>query len=389
MAAKRKKAEPISAPPKAKKAKTGAATKPEPEGYAKWQTRSELSSGLALGEQVSQWDVVANGFIQTIKIHSPAMFKVKPLTLTDGPYKGHKLLMLEPVDITDYFTFTKLPAELRLVIYELLLLEPEGTIKLSTVKPRGLDRRSCWESIQMAHPGMQWNKATGKWIGQSSTNMSILRVSKQLLAEAAPIFYGKHTFSAGTMSTLAHFLRTAGDMRQYIKHISLGASAYTATWARKLRSLLQPAHNLESFTVPHSLICTEKLKGWYLRHCLPPSYLAALCAPMLKASATAHNGDVDPLDVQGILRLTVPSKCYHCRTGHKGGNGCGELICNIECKDRDEHHQDLVKKLRSAVARCLGLTVVEEGSQGERSDRVTDVAECANDAQGNEEETSV
>ncbi|KAH0167992.1 hypothetical protein KCU67_g3671, partial [Aureobasidium melanogenum] len=71
-------------------------------------------------------------FTQTIKLSSKKPFSLEPVLMTKGPYAGRHVLVMQPEpDENEKFPFLDLPAEIRNMIYSLVLERPGCTIRLS------------------------------------------------------------------------------------------------------------------------------------------------------------------------------------------------------------------------------------------------------------------
>ena len=148
--------------------------------------------------------------------------------------------MLEPVENTDYFRFMDLPPELRKMVYDLVLLEKTEKVYLTAYKAKARARRPVKpgfrdhsERYRRKYEGITWDKDNGKWIGVEPSALSLLRVSKDLLAETAPIVYGDHTFNFGDMGVMECFLSHVGNMRQYLRSLELSGHSYFVTKCRR------------------------------------------------------------------------------------------------------------------------------------------------------------
>ena len=103
------------------------------------------------------------------------------MLITQGPYKGRRIIMLEPVA---GFPFLELPAEVRNIIYS-HLLEEDKPIRMDTTKVTHQPRRPVRLGFRSSdgHTGLTWNRNTHKWIDQSPSAHTILRVNKQIFRE--------------------------------------------------------------------------------------------------------------------------------------------------------------------------------------------------------------
>ena len=105
-------------------------------------------------------------------------FSLKPVVLTEGIYKGKRVLLVEE---EKPFRFFDLPPELRNRVYDLVLDEPNGEIEMSSYKPRRKDRhpvRRDW--FRRRNDFGTRDVVTEKLRGPRSSAMTILQVCKQM-----------------------------------------------------------------------------------------------------------------------------------------------------------------------------------------------------------------
>ncbi|KAK3651157.1 hypothetical protein LTR56_005921 [Elasticomyces elasticus] len=331
-----------------------------------WKTDTRLASGGDL-KQISQWRVDTTSYSQTVEVHHNEQFTLKPLTITDGEYKGRQVLMLMPVKITEYFPFMELPPELRQMVYEIVLLEEKSKeITIDSYKPKGLPRRPVQSGFRSTsrsspHHGLTWDKSRGKWIGQQPSNMGLLRVSHQLRRETAPVVYGLQTFHCLGMSPMEVFLDTIGDMRKYLKHLPIQEYAYKPGKERLIFSLLRDAKSLRSIAYPHGLLCGDK-RAYQYGNRSSVEGLMREAAPMLKALHESREHDVTAVSVLDIIKLGRPRLCYQCeRNMDKPNYKCANMSCGYPCSEIEKHHTDFETRLRAGIATEVGITMVVDG----------------------------
>jgi hypothetical protein len=94
------------------------------------------------------------------------------------------------------------------------LLEEDNPIVMTTAKRTDEARRSVrldW-NVRPAQEGVKWDTNKKGWINNPPSAFSILRVSKQVFLETAPIAYGNNGFAFPKMTDLRFFLEALGDM---------------------------------------------------------------------------------------------------------------------------------------------------------------------------------
>ena len=140
-----------------------------------------------------------------------------------------------------------LPAELRQTVYRHVF--PKDTIsEAKTLKhlPRQVGVFSF--SNKLLDRGVQTNIFVHR-----ATNIDLLRVSKQIYKEVAPILYESHTFEFPNDSVMKKFLRLVGPMTANITQIVIKASSWPMN-SKALRKL-SGASALRSVVVEHGILC--------------------------------------------------------------------------------------------------------------------------------------
>ncbi|KAK4900248.1 hypothetical protein LTR27_002472 [Elasticomyces elasticus] len=353
-------------PPKTRtKAKPAVAVAAEPPTFKPWKTDTKLASGGSL-KQVSQWRVDTTSYSQTVEVHHNDQFTLKPLIITDGEYKGRQVLMLMPVTITDYFPFMDLPPELRKMVYELVLLDEKSKkITIDSYKPIGQLRRPVqqgfrWTHRNGPHHGLTWDKAKGKWLGQKRSNLGVMRVSHQMREETAPFVYGLQNFHCLDMSAMEVFFETIGDMRGYLKHLSLDTYGYKPSKSHTIFRLLRDAKSLRSITISHDMLCDDK-RTYHHGKRTTVEGLVGEAAPMLKALHNSREDDKTAVSVFDIIKIERSKICFQCeKFKDKPSYKCSNMACGYSCSEIEKHHSDFKARLRAAIAKALGITLVVE-----------------------------
>ncbi|KAK3112948.1 hypothetical protein LTR53_010233 [Teratosphaeriaceae sp. CCFEE 6253] len=360
-------AEQASSPPKGKKAIKKAKTthQDDPTMWKAWKSHTKLASGGTLTKQVAQWRVDSATYSQTVEVHNNEEFRLQPFTITDGRYKGRHVLMLQPVENTEYFCFMDLPPELRKNVYDYILLEKSENIGIDTYKPVGQPRRAVRHLFRgnATHKGMTWDRTHGKWIGQTPSGLSLLRVSQQLRSETAPVVYGQHDFQLYHMGDMECFLDGIGDMRKYIRALTLGVDCYRSARYRSALTLLQDAESLRSVKIPHETLCNDKRGGfsyqYRTRHRTSFPHFLAGCTTMLKMQHEQRKGKADVVSAVDLIKITGPDDCYQCKTNKdKLGYVCKATSCGYPCEDAIKHGKEFDAKFRAAVREILGLEAI-------------------------------
>ncbi|KAK3622777.1 hypothetical protein LTR56_021978 [Elasticomyces elasticus] len=304
--------------------------------------------------------------------------------------------MLQPVEITDYFRFMDLPPELRKMVYEFMLLEtpPEKnvyttkmrkfeldedeevrpsspkvvvkemlSIDISTYKAASRNRRPVrsgfnWHEKSAKRAGVAWDNDRGKVIGQEPSALALLRVSKQIFFEAAPIIYGEHRFYFDDVGIMECFLSTIGDNRHFLKHLEV--VGYMSTKCRPAFKLLKDAKNLRTIKVSHGAVCDKKrLPG---EQPVGTKFVSEIL-PMLKGQHELHiKGDRGATILDMFTVLDDTRSCYSCNRTYST-RPCVDMDCGYPCAGVEKHSKELVATFKTLVAGAVGLNEVKEGRE--------------------------
>ncbi|KAK5674921.1 hypothetical protein LTS10_012333 [Elasticomyces elasticus] len=348
-------------PPKAKKTKAAAEVMEQAEedqmnptskaivACKAWKTDTKLVSGGKIMEQEAQWNVTEKNFGQIVEVLHNEAFVLKPLYITEGQFKGRHVLMLEPVNNKNYFRFMDLPPELRKMVYEILLSEVNA-IEIETHKVVREDRRPVRKGFgdKVAHNTMKWESATGKWIGQVPSTFALLRVSKQLLNETAPVAYGSNVFNLDCFKVAELFLKTISSMRQYFRAVQFGQYAYQKAKARGIFDFLADAVKLRSITIKHRTVCAGERY-----HRSSPNELVEMCWAAFQKMHTVRKTDSNAVPVLDLLQIDLPRLCFACK--EENGGNCEGCCGSRPCSEVEEHGGEVAGQFRVRLAGALGI----------------------------------
>lgn len=263
--------------------------------------------------------------------------------------------MLEP---TKGFRFNDFPAEIRNHIYSFLVEADACTINMRTAK-------TVHEARRPVMGGQTYNTIERKWEELPTLFSTILRTSKQIFNEAAPILYGSNHFHFHGLGELKVFIDRIGSMRKYLRHIHIGPQGFHRNKAQVVFRTLRDATDLRSFTLDHSNICQEKTPHYM--HTTTSWYLTAFMEPMLRAILIAHRKSEPTINVLDIVKIGW-ARCHKCKETApafpESDDGCSKANrhpyfasrdCATLCKNCEAHCKELDDKIRKLFASKLHI----------------------------------
>jgi hypothetical protein len=172
-------------------------------------------------------------------------------------------------------TFLDLPAEVRNMIYQFVLVYSAGRLRQVDIK----------------------KKETGP---RSELAVGIIRASRQLHSEALPLFYGQNTFSFFNPTQLGEFLEKVGPARSHIRHIHLN---FVGTWVELKSALVQLKHakQLQTFAVSDH----APLKLWSFGRATKLNKPMSIYLPWLKTLRKARDARGESTAVRDVFRFQV------------------------------------------------------------------------------------
>lgn len=243
--------------------------------------------------------------------------------MTYGPYAGLHVLVLQPEpDEHEKFPFLELPAEIRNMIYS-LVLERRGHHICLSGKNSG--------TIQTF-----WYNPEGRYLSRdSSYSTSLMRVNKQISVESTPYLFTRHTFEFIDSTMMQRFLEYIGPERTK-SLVSVLVKQQYAVSIRQAYDLLSPATSLNKLEIHSS--------NWY-----PHGYhiqfdWPAVLLPVFQSlcSAGRSRDDVfDMINIQGAVRGSCPE------------HGLFRADLDQDCKNAMRAYEKFRKNLRKDMNKAL------------------------------------
>ncbi|GAB7344375.1 hypothetical protein MBLNU457_2234t1 [Dothideomycetes sp. NU457] len=146
-------------------------------------------------------------------------------------YAGRTVFVFMPriIQKSKEFGLMELPAELRLKIYDELLVSPEP-LKFSGQR-----------ELRFGGPGPK--KPTWR------PSLQILRTSKHINNEATQVFFGKNIFSCSSDTTMVFLHNTLGSNFQFVRNLVIDTRLYKNM--QELSVLLSISPNIEMFCIKY------------------------------------------------------------------------------------------------------------------------------------------
>lgn len=263
-----------------------------------------------------------------------------------------------------------LPVELRQKIFGLALIPTNITKIVAYPRENGSDSRSNEVALHALEPDQTQRKPNDE--------TALIRVSKEVSAEARPLLYGSFHFFFLSMRAFELFLEQIGPMKKHLRHVALGPNAYQhdigphgLLYAETKRSftMLAAATSLQTFGISHFDFC----RGNHLsKVSIGFDDLVIVSGQLLRAIHHARNAGGLKSDLAGMLdivRFDLPdcAGCYCCEKSgeQKPGRRLHDtfkqpsknrfLSCYCRCSKAERNNGELTEALKRRVTAYLEL----------------------------------
>ncbi|KAI7647796.1 hypothetical protein KC319_g11557, partial [Hortaea werneckii] len=226
----------------------------------------------------------------------------------------------QPASSLDHFPLMDLPPELRKMVLQFTLQDGE-TIGIRSKKPSSVDREPRspirFPRTTPACTGLRWNSLAARWTRIPSSDIpSLMRVSKQIREESAPIVYGEHAFHFRWMDDCHLFLCCIGEeMRSYLRRLYI--DDFRQAYAKYVSHLLTDARDLQSLEFgPHAvlrLVRSVCVAGEYMALAwITQAVRPLLLSMQAKLEADPQRRTTEPTR---LIRFQKRSRCENCARG--------------------------------------------------------------------------
>jgi hypothetical protein len=282
------------------------------------------------------------------------------LIVTQGPYKGSHVFMLQPQ--SGFFRFMDFPPEIRAMVYA-SLFESDGPIRITTRKRVNQPRRPVPTTRVRTRLRNGWTmKDVAAFL---PVGLQLLRTNKQILHEAAPVLYGDNKLQFDDLGDMKIFLDTIGSMKLYLRHLQVKESGYWRTKARSTFSLLKDVTELRTLSFFHSDVCSSSA-SWYSRYYTTPERLAGVMHSALYNLNKLHKSNDSTVSVLDLVKVhwVRCDKCEEVKPNFAEDIDChtqgtrafwNNGDCKVKCKDAAEHCKQVEERIRKAIAQTLNI----------------------------------
>lgn len=240
--------------------------------------------------------------------------------MTEGPHAGLHVLVMQPEpDEKEKFPCLDLPAEIRNMIYSLVLERPACSIRISD-KQSGII-------------GTQWYNRRHGYIPREPYSTSLMRVNKQISVESTPYLFSRHTFEFPDSTMLQRFLEYLGPERVR-SLVSVSVDQQYAVSVNQAYNLLSPASSLTKL----------ELKHWHRYGYHSRLDWASILLPLIRSLCSEGKSREEAYGI-----VTIPGALRGSCIKH----GAFWAILNKDCKKEKKAYEDFYKKLHDDLNKAM------------------------------------
>ncbi|GIZ37113.1 hypothetical protein CKM354_000057300 [Cercospora kikuchii] len=311
-------------------------------GFEDWETATSRPNNAYLSE-LSSYDSKSGNYVQDITVKHADAFRLKPLTITEGPLKGRHVLLLEPS--TEHFPFLELPAEIRQMIYNECFKDSRSMkIKLFPTKKNGLRAISCRRLLDTP---ARFDQTTKTWVNKPASALGLLAVNKQIKDEAVSTLYS-NVFDFPDFRTCQIFLESIGTMLSLLRDVAFQRGSYQKSKARTLFFKLREAKGLRSLTFHFRDVSGEARKS-----SVSTATFAADCKTMMTSFHKSRKAQDGLPGVLELVRLIPECKFCWLKSIGISSLAASEKTCN--CEDFKTECEESQKDFRDLIAKSVGV----------------------------------
>ncbi|KAI7497798.1 hypothetical protein KC367_g5614 [Hortaea werneckii] len=324
----------------------------------------ESPAKLHGGDEGGMWDSMQQQVVHQ-KIHS-AFLHTPTAVETQQTLPGTRAS--QPAPFLDRFALMDLPPELRKMVLQFTLQNGQ-TIGIRSHKSSPVYREPRYPirfpSMTTAYTGLRWNSISNRWTRIPSNNIpSLMRVSKQIREEFAPVIYGDHVFHFRWMDDCHLFLQYIGEMRLYLRRLYL--DDFRPAYASYVLPLLTDARDLQSLEFgPRAVLRLTRSVCLTGEH-MVLAWIDRAARPLLhglqaKSAADPLRRTTDP---SRLIRIQKRSRCGNCVRGmerSKCTQGVKGFLVGMRntCVDEEEQVRLVELVVKAAFLKIMRESVVD------------------------------
>lgn len=173
-------------------------------------------------------------------------FSIEKTIIPSGPHKGRFALVFDPFPAKkNVFRFMDLPAEIRIMVYRLLVVRPEKFVLSGSNRKCAF---KCYHSRELR-------------------GLVMLQINNDIRQEAMAVFMRENVFDFLKTSLVDKFMSLYGDNSNMIRRIEISGQLCRSSFAKCARALARASH-LQTLVLPSSRFIrrhlVSMLRPWFL-----------------------------------------------------------------------------------------------------------------------------